>query len=545
METSGKLKISGEKTFIERADYPEQVGVSSAAIAAFIEDLNKNTVEVHSLMILRRGKVAFERWAKPLGPDIPHVMFSVSKSVTAAALGFAIDEGLISLDTRVIDIFPEYAPPVPDENLEKLNIFHLVTMTAGKDVPSLSDKARGTWMKDFFEAKWAFEPGTFWRYISENTYMISAAITRVTGMSMSEYLTPRLYEPLGFGRVPFWETDGKGVDAGGWGLYLTTEELAKFTLCWQQGGMYDGRQVIPADWAKQAVKKQVENLQYYDVPDSSCGYGYGFWMNPVKNSYRSDGLFSQFGVVFEDEEACLIMTSNEIFEDKARACIWRNFPGVFVEPQPLNSVKKVPDRLLELKSLPEAPQHPRSSDKESLIEGRVISVKGPPLTERAGLPLSMLMLPAVKLNYERLGFIKEVRFNFFEDYCEMTWREGRYKNTIQCGFDGEPRFSNIRISQLLFTASSTAVWEDEKTLTVWMRPLENVGQRRMRFVFEQDSTAIFPGGVPNSKDAAVFFKTFAGYFIKPSAAVKAIDLGLTVGHKIFEPPLMGIMEKRQ
>ena len=161
---------------IERAAFPEQVGVSSAAVAAFIDDLNESGIETHSLMFIRHGRVAFETWAEPYAPEIPHTMYSVSKSVTSTAIGFAIEEGLLRLDTRVIDIFPEFEPEEKDENLEALTVFHLLTMTAGKDVSQMADKAKNQWIKDFFDAKWAFAPGEFWRYISENTYMLSPCL---------------------------------------------------------------------------------------------------------------------------------------------------------------------------------------------------------------------------------------------------------------------------------------------------------------------------------------------------------------------------------
>ena len=105
-----------KKSSIQRAGFPEQVGISSAAIVDFIEDLNKCGIETHSLMFLRHGKVAFETWAEPYAPEIPHMMFSVSKSFTSTAVGFAIEEGLLSLETRLIDIFPEYTPKKKDEN---------------------------------------------------------------------------------------------------------------------------------------------------------------------------------------------------------------------------------------------------------------------------------------------------------------------------------------------------------------------------------------------------------------------------------------------
>lgn len=532
--------MKAEKISIERARFPEEVGVSSRAIAAFIADLDESGIEAHSVMILRHGKVAFERWAEPLTPDIPHIMYSVSKSITATAVGFAIDEGLLSLETKLLDVFPEYRPEKIDENLEELNVFHLVTMTAGKDVPTFSDKSKNRWVEDFFDAGWAFAPGEFWRYISENTFMLSAMLHRLTGMSMSDYLTPRLYEPLGFGRLPFWEKDGYGIDAGGWGLYLTTEELAKVMLCYQQGGVFNGRQVIPERWAKEAGKKQVENLQYDDA-SSTAGYGYGFWRNPVPNSYRADGLFSQFGIVFEDYDACLIMTSCEIFEDKARDCLWRHFPGVFTELSSKSPENKVATEQLELKSLPSLAARPHSR-LEDTINGKTLKIYPYHLLEKAGLPVSMVMAPVLKLNFEPLNDIREVRFRFSGDVCEMTWREGKFKNTIECGMDGKPRFNKIRLSQFNFTACSTAAWENENTLSLWMRPLEAIGQRRIRFVFSGDRVTIYPAGIPDGESAMKYLSGFVEFFVTPPVVAKAVKLVLSKGDKIIEPTHIGRLE---
>lgn len=530
-----------KKITIKRAKFPEEVGVSSKAVADFIDDLKESEIEAHSLMIIRHGKVAFECWAEPLGPDNPHIMYSVSKSFTSTAVGFAVDEGLLSLETRLVDVFPEYKPIKPDKNLEKVNVYHLLTMTAGKDVPTLSDKSKNRWIQDFFDAKWAFAPGDFWRYISENTFMLCAILTRITGISVTEYLTPRLFEPLGYDRIPFWEKDGNDIEAGGWGLYLTTEELAKFILCYQQGGVFNGKQVISESWAKEAVKKQVENLQYNDLASTS-GYGYGFWRNPVPNSYRADGLFSQFGMVFEDADACFIMTSNEIFEDKARDCVWRHFPGVFVEPVEKPSENKVFAENLKLKSLPNLSARPHSR-LEKKIEGKVIKINKNYLLDQAGMPVSMLMAPVLQMNFEKLGNIEEVKFSFSDDECRMTWREALYKNTIVCGMNGKPAYSKIRMSQFNFTACSTAAWENENTLCVWMRPLEAIGQRRIKFVFSGDMVTLVTGGIPDGKSTMKYLAGFVGFFIKSVIVVKAAKFILSKGESAVEPKQKGRLKK--
>ncbi|MCR5484064.1 MAG: beta-lactamase family protein, partial [Clostridiales bacterium] len=343
-----------EKISLPRADYPEQVGVSSKEILAFIKDAEESNIEVHSIMVLRHGKVAFETWRDPYGPEIPHTIYSISKSFTSVAAGFAIEEGYFELDTKVIDIFPEFRPEKEDPYLEEMTIRHLLTMTSGKDVSLLDDKSKNKWKEDFFKSKWYNEPGKEWKYISENTYMVCAAIKRITGMSVIDFLTPRLFDPLGYDRRPFWETDIDGVEAGGWGLYLTTEEIAKFIYCVHNGGRFNGKQVIPEHWVKEATKKQVESLRYHEL-DNRAGYGYFFWRNGiVPNSFRADGMFSQFGVCFDDYDAEFIITSCEITEQKTRDLIWRHFPAAFIDEKDDSDYNEIKDKLF-FPALPELP----------------------------------------------------------------------------------------------------------------------------------------------------------------------------------------------
>ncbi len=481
-----------ENKAIPRADFPEQVGISSNELGALIRDFDSSNIEVHSMMLIRHGRVACECYRHPYNRNSPHTMYSVSKSYVSVAMGFAIDEGLVSLDTKVIDIFPEYRPKNPDENLEKMTVYHLLTMSAGKDVSVMSNKSRSNWVKDFFASKWGYVPGEGWKYISENTYMCCAIIKKVTGMGVIDYLTPRLFEPLGYERRPFWETDSEGLEAGGWGLFVTTDELARFTLCLQQKGMYAGKQVIPAWYVEEATKKQVENPGY-DDRDARVGYGYFFWRNALENSYRSDGMFSQFGIVFEDYDACFIMTCSEVVEQKARDCVFRHFPHMFIdaaETKPENSQENI-----ELSPLPVLPEMPRSVIEE-FIKGRIIHFNKNPLLNTAGFPLSMLPLAVVYMSTDRAGNINNIVLDFSENECTMTWDEDRAHNTIVCGMDGKERYSKIRLGGIDFTAVSSAAWQSDSELEIRMRPLESICERRIVLKFAGKNVTLKPSSCP-------------------------------------------------
>jgi CubicO group peptidase (beta-lactamase class C family) len=322
-------------------------------------------------------------------------MYSISKSVTATAVGFAVEEGLLSVETKVLEIFPEYRPKKADDLLERMTVYHLLTMTAGKDIGLFSNKAGTDWVKQFFDAKWASAPGEGWRYISENTFMLSAILYRVTGMSMVDYLMPRLFEPLGITRRPFWELNQDGIEAGGWGLYLTTEECAKFIFCYKNGGVFNGRQIIPEHWARQAVMNlrtaaASGMLRPIPWPETAIVSGETGYRTPIART----GCSLQFAMVFDDYDAVLVVTSNEMDEDKTRHCIWRHFPGVFVPatqtpPEPATQPEK-----LEFAALPDLPAMPRSS-LEKHIEGRTVRFRRQKLLKLLGFTVSHVAVARV------------------------------------------------------------------------------------------------------------------------------------------------------
>ncbi len=526
---------------LPRAEFPEQVGVSSSAISELIDDFERHGVELHSIMILRHGKVAYEAWRDPYGPDVPHTMYSVSKSFASIATGFAIDEGLITLDTKVIEIFPEYRPQKYDANLEAMTVRHLLTMTAGKDVSVLDNKAKKPWIKSFFDARWAFAPGTGWKYISENCFMLCAIINRITGISVREYLAPRLFRPLGMRENPFWETDPNGIEAGGWGLFITTEELAKVIHCMSHGGKYNGQQVIPEFWAREAGKYQADNSCQTQASSDSCvGYGYNFWRNSIPNSYRADGMYSQFGIVLEDYDANIITTCSEVFEQKTRDCIWRHFPEGFIEPRDQAPSVEVPKALKPLPVLPAKPHSPL----EKKLETSVIRLRYRPVLDAIGFPVSVLPNAVVYMSADRAGNIDRISMNFNETECRFSWSEGKVRNTIISGMDGKYRKSKIHLGGIDFTAVSSSCWEDENTFTIWIRANESISERRMTFKFNGDKVSMTPSSCPSLKFTA---QSIAGGIddmlpIKPLADLFGDFLVKHYG--LLEPKQNGHLEKR-
>ena len=488
------VSVKEKSLDIPRAKTAESVGVDSKEVQAFIDECLEKGLELHSVMVVRHGHVACEAFRAPYGPNIPHMMYSVSKSFTSTAIAFAIEEGYMTLETKFLDVFPELRPTKFDAYLDKLNVFHLLTMQGGKSVSPMLDRTKDTWLEDFVNSPWAFEPGTEFLYISENMYVLCTMIHRLTGMSVTEFLTPRLYEPLGID-VPYWETCPRGIEAGGWGLFLKLEDLAKFALCYKQHGVYNGKQVIPEYWTVDGTKAIADcspksNGDY----DGMNGYGYCFWRNGgYENSYRADGMFSQFGIVFEDIDAVIAVNGGNINEHDMRETIWHHFPKAFIDDD-----KNAESVEIAIKPYEKLPKAPRSFLENSLNGRRLVFGKAHILTV-LGMPVSILPLASVFMEKDKAGNISNVRFQFRENDMVMTWSEGDETNTILVGMDGEYRFDKIVLGGIAYTTAATAAWTSESVLEVQIRPVETVAERRLVFRFKDgNKVSMEPSTLPPS-----------------------------------------------
>lgn len=487
---------------IPRAGCPEEVGVSSKVVLDFINEMEDAGIELHSFIVMRHGKVAAECYRKPFDRDIPHQMYSVSKSFTSTAVGFAIEEGLISLDTSVVEIFPDYLEGEYDERLDRITVRTLLNMTAGKSPKLLSDKGKIDWIEDFLAAPYYAEPGEKFRYTNENIYMLCAILFRVTGMCVRDYLEPRLFGPLGIA-YPFWETDQKGIEAGGWGIYVKTEDFAKLMLCYAQDGVFEGKQVIPAQWTRAATAPQA-NSDVCTCLDSSNGYGYCFWMNGgCPDSYRADGMFSQFGLVFKEYDAVFICTGGNACEQDARDYIWQYFPKAFDDSlTEQDTLKDFAERMHDY-PIDRPALSPRST-REIMIDGRTIKVRKKILLNLIGFPMSVIPLAVTYMMTEKSGNIDNICLNFDDEACQMFWTEGKYSNSVSCGMDGHFRYGNIKLCGIDFRVCCNAEWLDNDNLQVTIRPVETVAKRMLKFRFKNsDRVNIYPSSTPDVKSIAL------------------------------------------
>lgn len=313
------VKQTAEIIDLPRVETPDSV---AKAMEGFFQSAADDSMDIHSVMIVKDGNVIYSHWQSEGVDSVPHVLHSVSKTFTATAVGLAIADGMMALTDKVIDYFPDKLPAEVSDNLKAMTVRDLLTMSCGHDVePSWRGDPDQDWVTIFLAQPVVHKPGSFYLYNSLGTYMLSAIVQQVTGEKVVDYLTPRLFEPLHIDK-PKWEESPQGINCGGWGLYLKTEDLAKMGQLLLQKGEWNGKQLIPAEWVAEMSKKQVESINpgtrieeaeakgmTKETSDWMQGYGYQMW-RCRPGCFRADGARGQYIIVVPDKNAVIAITSN-------------------------------------------------------------------------------------------------------------------------------------------------------------------------------------------------------------------------------------------
>ncbi|MBO5400029.1 MAG: serine hydrolase [Alistipes sp.] len=308
MTDEGALPRAKATTELDKA-----FGEYLAAVEAAGQDL-------HSIMIVKDGKVVKEHWMGEGAPDKLHILNSVSKTFTSTAVGLAIAEGKLSLSDKVVDLFPDKLPTEVSDNLKKVEVRHLLTMSGGHDTePSRRTMPEGAdWVEAFLAHPFEHEPGTYFWYNSMGTYMLSAIVQKVTGEKVIDYLTPRLFEPLAIEGAT-WQESPQGINTGGWGLYLKTEDLAKMGQLILRRGEWNGKQIVPAEWIDQMTTAHIDSRPAgmrpeqitFKAEDSDWLQGYGYQMWRCRHgAVRADGANGQYIIVMPEQNVVIAMTAN-------------------------------------------------------------------------------------------------------------------------------------------------------------------------------------------------------------------------------------------
>lgn len=513
---------------------PESVGISSEYIRKFFEELDQcDQIQVHGVMILRHGKVIAQGDFQPYTAAYPHMMFSLSKSITGMAVGMLVRDGLLSTDEKIVDIFSDRVSFLRSPRINSITVLHLLNMTSGIKFNEAGSAVEKDWVRAFLQSDCLYEPGSEFSYNSMNSYLLSAIVCKRSGMSLTEYLTPRLYEPLGI-QTPLWETCPMGIEKGGWGLYLRIADMAKLGQIYLQGGrwMVNGKmtQLVPEDWIQKSVKTELPAGD----GDNRRGYGYQLWDFGAQGAYQFNGLFGQYVIVLPQRDMVIAVTSGSphLFTDCSAEIIERYFG----DNAPTFSEKPLPNNLRHLRALKNTLSHlytihetapkkepasflgdlarrvlprpatDRLSPTASALNGRTYR------TEPGYGSLMPLILQCVTNNF--CSGLTQVDFAFEPGSCCITFYDEDTVNMVEAGMDGTPRTGTVTIHDEVYAVGATARLttdeDDRPVLKLFVSFLETPCTRMIKFVFYGNRVYIRFNELPSVKTATEMLFNLVG-----------------------------------
>jgi CubicO group peptidase (beta-lactamase class C family) len=321
--------------FAWQAASPESQGIDSHTLAEMFQAIEQEDIDLDSLLILHNGSTVLEAYFYPYSMDRKHVMFSITKSVMATLIGIAIDQGYIrSIDQRIVDLLPQISLPNPDPRKEKITLEDVLTMTSGlgweeTDRTFAQLYAQYDWLGYVLGKEMVVDPGSRFSYCSGCSHILSAVLLETTGMNPLDFARENLFAPLGITDVR-WETDREGLPIGGWGLELTTRDMAKLGILYLERGSWNGQQIVPAEWIDAAVEYKVD-------AGGLVGYGYQWWIYPEYNAYSAFGRGGQTVFVIPVEGLVIATTAETANHDPILALI-----GDFILPS-VQSERALPE----------------------------------------------------------------------------------------------------------------------------------------------------------------------------------------------------------
>jgi CubicO group peptidase (beta-lactamase class C family) len=336
---------------------PSAQRLAPGRVQALLDRLDERGVECHSLMVVRHGHVVAEGWWRPYSPDRPQLLYSLTKSFTAIAVGLAVSDGLLALDDRVVTILDDHVPAGVPEQARQLTVRHLLTMATGHRTDPLAEawaREPADLVKGFLRVPPQDPAGTRHAYNNPTTFVLARMVERVTGRSLPDLLDERLFGPMGV-RHAEWDRVANGATFGFHGLHLTTEAVAAFGEVLLRGGRWRDRQLIPRGWLEPATSRQIETRQLEDgsrTADWLQGYGYHFWMS--RHGYRADGALGQYCLVVPDHDLVVAMTAATTDMQAPLDAVWDCLLSGPGDAGSAGDDRALADRLLGL-SLPVVP----------------------------------------------------------------------------------------------------------------------------------------------------------------------------------------------
>lgn len=462
---------------------PEDQGVSSMAISKFLDVVAQSKIDFHSIMLVRHGHVIAEGWWSPYAAHLKHTLYSLSKSFTSTAVGLAINEGYFTTDSPVLSFFPEDTPEEINSNLAAMKVKHLLTMSTGhvKDTIQPMRHAAASWANTFLSQPVEKEPGTFFLYNTGATYMLSAIVQKLTGQTLQQYLRPRLFDPLGISGED-WETDPNGINTGGYGLRLKTEDIAKFGELFLRKGEWKGKQIVPAKWIEEATRSQIQsNSSKPNRPkeedDWAQGYGYQFW-RCRPGGYRGDGAFGQFCMVMPEYDAVIAITSESFSMQNSMNLVWQHL---------------LPAMNKSARTLPADPL------SKSTLSKKLSSLHLDPPRRNASSPMHKKITGKEYMLDTNEFNVKSIQLIFENETCILNVKYDQSKHQIVCGINKWVEQKNDKSgipfplpgsANVHTPIAGSATWANDNTLIVTMRLMEGAHANGLTFAFTDNHASI-------------------------------------------------------
>ena len=300
---------------------PERQGISSKRLYNMLCELeSEKRANVHSIMVVRGGEVILECSRDGYDVNTAHLSHSMTKSVTGLAVGMLSDEGKLRVNTRLVDIFPEFS--YRDKRFATMTVGHLLSMKSGVAFAEAGSVTDRDWLETFFSSSMKFAPGARFSYNSMNSYVLGRIVSKISGESLSEFLEKRLFTPLGITNY-FWEKGPEGIEKGGWGLYLSTESWAKIGSMVLRGGVFNDTRIISSEWISAATSLQSKTPEILGDYD----YGYQTWVGRQTKEILFNGMLGQnVWICPENDIVAVIMSgNNEMFQESPALEIVRKY----------------------------------------------------------------------------------------------------------------------------------------------------------------------------------------------------------------------------
>lgn len=516
---------------LDMASCPEELGVDSDAVKAFIQECQDKDYNFKNIIVGRFGKIAVRCSKKPYDASFKYTSFSSSKPLVALAIGFAVKEGILRTDTTIEEVFPDKFSEKEREKIKGITVEHLLTMTAGKKINVLCNKEKADWLDIFVNGKTISPPGEKFHYISEYTYVLGRMLTEVTGLTISEYLKPRLFEPLGIEK-PFWETDREGYEAGAWGLFWTIDDMAKIAQLFLNRGVWDSVQVVDSDWIDTMVSPIVSDLTSLYATD--LGFGYQIWANYDGTYYRFEGFYGQYIFVYPKHNAYVVMQSGDAKQYDIFPLIDKYFPACFLKSASLIATEekiKSFQNFINNVSYDILKSGPRNYATEQYLSGNVYRLTRRKYATMQSVPVSFVLA-------KQPGKMTNLSFDFRDDYAVMRWEEKNFgKNDMVVSLDGKTRYSSIVLGSNETHTAAYGRWLPDGKLRVQVILIETPEVKTFTFNFKKRHVNIRVSTKTTLGDMIYFKLIFMG--LKNRKLVKLLSiLGNAVGNMYFYPPVV-------